>query len=143
MAQQLPVALVTGASRGIGKAIATDLARTHHILVGGSNQQLVERVVNSLPSASPWAADLTNPREIDVALAGLKRLDVLVHAAGIAIEKPITEVTADDWHASFSVNVFSIAQIAAATMPLLRKSSGIVVLINSGSGMFSYAGGSP
>ena len=46
-----PVALVTGASRGIGRAVALELGRTHHVLVGGRTAEAVAPVVAALPSA--------------------------------------------------------------------------------------------
>ena len=58
IAADRPVALVTGASRGIGRAIAVELGRTHHILVGGRDAAAVDAVVARLPSAEPFVADL-------------------------------------------------------------------------------------
>lgn len=55
-----PVALVTGASRGIGLAIARELGSTHHVLVGGRDATAVHEVVDALPSAAPFVADLTD-----------------------------------------------------------------------------------
>ena len=51
--QNRPVALVTGATRGIGRAIAADLGRTHHVLVGGRSTDAVDALVQELPSAAP------------------------------------------------------------------------------------------
>lgn len=45
--------LVTGATRGIGRAIADELGRDHHIIVGGRHQEAVDNVVSELPNASP------------------------------------------------------------------------------------------
>ncbi len=65
-------ALVTGASRGIGRAIALDLGRTHHVLVGGRDAAAVAAVVAQLPSAEAFVGDLVGgelpplPGRIDV-----------------------------------------------------------------------------
>src|SRR3954465_7492222 len=78
-----PAALVTGASRGIGRAIAVELGRTHHILVGGRDADAVDAVVTDLPSAEAYTADLV----ADLSGASLPalpgRLDVVVHSAGV------------------------------------------------------------
>ena len=55
-----PLALVTGASRGIGRAVALALSPTHHVLVGGRDTDAVSDVVRELESAEPFIADLTD-----------------------------------------------------------------------------------
>jgi len=57
---QRRVALVTGGSRGIGRAIAQDLGRDWHVLVGGRTSAAVAPVVASLPSAEPFVCDLAD-----------------------------------------------------------------------------------
>ncbi|WP_344682296.1 SDR family NAD(P)-dependent oxidoreductase, partial [Actinocorallia glomerata] len=66
-ATERPLALVTGATRGIGRAIAEDLGRTHHVLVGGTTPDRVGAVVAALPSASGFAADLTDSAAVAAA----------------------------------------------------------------------------
>ncbi len=83
-----PVALVTGASRGIGRAIALALSPTHHVLVGGRDTDAVADVVRELESAEPFIADLTNEAAVTAAIAGIDRLDVLVHSAGASGLRP-------------------------------------------------------
>lgn len=133
----LPTALVTGASRGIGRAIAIELSRTHHILVGGRDAAAVAAVVAALPSAEPFLADLTTG---DVPTIP-EQLDVLVHSAGVedggTIEKTRTEV----WRHIFEVNVFAVAELTRRALPALRAAHGLVVVINSGSGLRSGPGG--
>lgn len=63
-----PVALVTGASRGIGRAIALELGRTHRVLVGGRDEAAVAEVVAALPDAAPFLADLTDEAALATAL---------------------------------------------------------------------------
>ena len=66
-----PLALVTGASRGIGRAVALALSPTHHVLVGGRDRDLVDEVVGELESAAPFVADLTDEAAVAAAVAGM------------------------------------------------------------------------
>lgn len=134
------VALITGGTRGIGRAIAQDLGRDHHVIIGGSNEKRVQETVDALSeegvSASGWTADLRKVESIEAAVGGLglERLDVLVHSAGVAWLSPVAEATPDQWQEMFSVNVFAVAELTRATLPLLRESAGQIISINSGSG---------
>lgn len=142
MTTERPVALVTGASAGIGRAIATNLGATHHVIVGGRDADRVANVVGDLPSAQPWVVDLDDLDGLAGRLPDIDRLDVLVNSAGVAIERPFADLTVDDWESSFRTNVFAVARLTQLVLPALRRAGGLVVLLNSGSGLFSYANGS-
>jgi len=134
-----PLALVTGASRGIGKAIAVDLGRTHHVLVGGRDAAAVDAVVAQLPSAEPFVGDLTGGE-----LPALpERLDVLVHSAGLEDGGTVEDTDLATWRRLFEVNVFAVAELSRLALPALRAAEGLVVVINSGSGLVSGPGGGP
>ncbi|MFD3443206.1 SDR family oxidoreductase [Microbacteriaceae bacterium 4G12] len=132
-----PVALVTGATRGIGRAIAEELGRTHHVLVGGRSADHVAAVVAALPSAEPFVGDLA----VDPIPELPERLDVLVHSAGVEEGVRIADTPIDTWRRVFEVNVFAVAELTRRALPVLRASQGIVVAINSGSGFVSGPGG--
>ncbi|MFZ7086605.1 SDR family oxidoreductase [Curtobacterium sp. RRHDQ10] len=132
-----PVALVTGGTRGIGLAIARDLGRTHHVLVGGRDAGAVEAVVGSLPSAAPFVGDLTAG-----AVPRLPaRLDVLVHSAGVEEGGPVAETPIEVWQRVFATNVFAVAELTRVALPALRAAEGLVVVVNSGSGFVAGPGG--
>lgn len=132
-----PIALVTGASRGIGRAVAEELGRTHHILVGGRDRDAVAAVVAQLPSAEPFVAELTEEDLPELP----ERLDVLVHSAGVEDGDTVEATSLETWRHVFEVNVFAVAELTRRALPALRAADGLVVVINSGSGLASGAGG--
>ncbi|WP_026552564.1 SDR family oxidoreductase [Arthrobacter sp. H20] len=135
---ELPIALITGASRGIGLAIARELAPTHHLLLGGRDADALAALAATFPSAEPFAAELTTLTPD--AVEGITALDLLVHSAGVLQMGQIADLTADQWRNSFEINVFAVATLTRLLLPALRESKGQVVAINSGSGYSSGAG---
>lgn len=128
-----PVALVTGASSGMGREIARDLGRTHRvILVGRDADRLAAAVVDAGANAEAWQVELTDDEAVADLVASLDRLDVLVHAAAIGGNLAVHEATAGDWERFFAVNVTAPAMLTKHTLPLVRASRGSVVFIGSG-----------
>ena len=138
-------ALVTGATRGIGRAIVQDLARDHIVFVGGRSADDVQRVRDELAGLGPgtraFTADVSSDEQVAVAWEPLRDefggLNVLVHSAGIAPQARVEEATREQWERIFDVNVISVAQLTRLTLPQLRVAGGDVVAINSGSGFTS------
>ncbi|GII55478.1 short chain dehydrogenase [Planotetraspora thailandica] len=127
-----PVALITGASRGIGAAVARALAPTYDLLLGGRDRTALDALCAELPRARPWAVELTAVNAADV--EKIDRLDLLVHSAGIARLGALAETPAEVWRQTFEVNVVAVAELTRLLLPALRAAHGHVVLINSGSG---------
>ncbi|MGH3758664.1 SDR family oxidoreductase [Actinophytocola sp.] len=130
-----PLALITGASRGIGAAVAAALADTHDLLLGGRDEAALAAVAADLPSARPWPVELTDFAAVREAVTGVGRLEVLVHSAGVSRLGALTDVSAADWRDSYEVNVVAVAELTRLLLPALRAAAGHVVLINSGSGL--------
>jgi NADP-dependent 3-hydroxy acid dehydrogenase YdfG len=129
----MPTALITGASGGIGSAIATALSATHTLLLAGRPSDRLDAVAERL-GATTFPLDLTNPDEIEASCEIVDELDVLVHNAGASIPGHVAESNVDEWRATFAVNVFGVVELTLALLPALRQARGQVVFINSGAG---------
>ncbi|WP_406267966.1 SDR family oxidoreductase [Nocardia sp. NBC_00881] len=135
-----PTALITGASRGLGAAIARALAPTHDLLLGARSADALRDILAELPDATGWPVELTDYPAVAAAVAPIRRLDVLVHNAGVADLGAIAESTVDQWRKTLEANLIAVAELTRLLLPALRSSNGHVVLINSGAGLRANAG---
>ena len=134
------VALVTGASTGIGLAVAQRLRRDGYALgfhTHGDDAEDRARFEEVTGGEGVWiAADLSDPdaasRLVDEVVSGLGRLDVLVNNAGISLAKPALELTAEDFDAVFAVDVRAAFLLSvAAAEPMRRQGNGAIVNVTS------------
>jgi NAD(P)-dependent dehydrogenase (short-subunit alcohol dehydrogenase family) len=133
----MPSVLVTGAARGIGKAIVEHLASAGwDVIAGVRSEEDVTAITNVYPQrVSAVILDITNADHIARLPDALpKRLDALVNNAGVAVGGPVETVTPDDWRKSFEVNVIGQFAVTQAVLPCLRDSGGRVVFISSVNG---------
>jgi 3-oxoacyl-[acyl-carrier protein] reductase len=143
------VALVTGASRGIGKAIATRLAAQGALVVcaarGENAKATAEAIVASGGRAEALALDMTD----DAGVAGAPgdiverhgRLDIVVSNAGIARDQLLMRMKRDDWDAVIATNLtatFTLTQ--AAIRPMLKQRGGRIIAVSSVVGQVGNAG---
>ncbi len=135
-----PLALVTGSTRGVGAATARALSATHDLLLGGRDTDALRALAAELPGATPWAAELTDDHAMAQATASITRLDVLVHAAGVARVATLESTSAQQWRATMDINVVAVAELTRLLLPALRAARGHVVLINSGAGLRANPG---
>ncbi|AEF42991.1 Short chain dehydrogenase [Hoyosella subflava DQS3-9A1] len=131
----MPVALITGASRGLGAAIAQELESTHSLLLGGRDAEALTPLADHLPNAQPWTVDLTDHDAVERAARQIEELDVLVHNAGFARIGSIEDTSLDTWRTTMEVNLFAVVHLTRVLLPALRRAGGHVVLINSGAGL--------
>ena len=141
-----PIAVITGASRGIGRAIALRLAGEFEIAAVGRSQaelaSLEREVKASGGRCRPLVADITDPTAIEHALAGVDA-QVLVNNAGVGTIKPFTELTRDEWRQMVDVNFNAMFDVTRAALPpMIARKSGHIVLIGSISGRSAFVGGS-
>ena len=130
----MPTALVTGASRGLGAAIARALAPTHDLLLGGRPSEELDTLAGDLDGASTWPVELTDHEEMEAATEPISALDVLVHNAGVGAIGPVEDTYADEYRAMMEVNFIAVAELTRQLLPALRAAHGHVVIINSGAG---------
>ncbi len=138
------IALVTGATRGIGLETVRQLAAAgvHTLLAGRSRTHAVEAVLNLQRDGFPVEAialDVTDQASIDAAVADIDRrhgrLDILVNNAGILIDDitlPVSGQPLSTWRETFDTNLFGVIAVTQAFLPLLRKSdAGRIVNVSS------------
>lgn len=129
------VALVTGASSGIGAACAAELvARGAEVLLTGrDDQRLREHAAAAAPDrCEPMAVDLTAPGAPE-AVAGrclerFGRIDVLVHSAGIYVNEPFEAATMESFDSQFAINVRAPYALTLAALPHLGEGASIVFI---------------
>ncbi|NMD63091.1 UNVERIFIED_ORG: NADP-dependent 3-hydroxy acid dehydrogenase YdfG [Nocardia globerula] len=134
-----PTALITGSSRGLGAAIARELAPTHDLVLGARSAASLEAITAELPGSTSWPVDLTDYDAVTASVP-VNKLNVLVHNAGIADLGTIEESSVDQWRRTFEANVIAVAELTRVLLPALRAGGGHVVLINSGAGLRANAG---
>jgi NADP-dependent 3-hydroxy acid dehydrogenase YdfG len=135
----MPTAFITGASGGVGSAIADALAPTHTLFLGGRPSERLDAVAERL-GATTWPIDLEDVDEIASAVEPIDALDLLIHNAGAAFPGRVAESTVDEWRTTMEVNVIGAVALTLALLPALRSSGGHVVFINSGAGINASPG---
>jgi 3-oxoacyl-[acyl-carrier protein] reductase len=133
------VALITGASRGIGRGIALELAAAGcHVILTARNLAALERVASEVRDrggrATVYATDLCPQAAADVLAEKVKQdvgqLDILVNNAGAVKRGSFFTLSERDWQDGFALKFFAHMRLCRALWPLLKKSNGSVVFIS-------------
>lgn len=145
------VALVTGASRGIGRAIALELARMGATVVvnyassSGAAEELVEVINQAGGSAIALQADVSKAEQVDAlvktVMEKFKRVDILVNNAGITRDTLLLRMKLEDWQAVIDLNLTGVFLCTrAASKIMLKQRSGRIVNIASVAGQMGNPG---
>lgn len=131
-------ALVTGATQGLGLAIAQALAEHGaRVRVSDRDAAACERVAAGLPAARAMAADLGDVSAIDALVEAAGAVDILVCNAGVqGPAGPLGQATDADWQTVMDINLRAAARLASGLIPgMARRGSGSVVLMSSIAGL--------
>jgi len=144
------VVIVTGSSRGIGKAIALAFAKEGaSVVVSGRNKENLKDVVNEIKATGSKVlsveADVAKVDDaknlIEKTLEEFGQLDVLVNNAGITRDNLLLRLSEDDWDAVLDTNLKGAFNcIKASTKPMMKKRSGVIINITSVVGQTGNAG---
>jgi NAD(P)-dependent dehydrogenase (short-subunit alcohol dehydrogenase family) len=132
--------LVTGAGRGIGRAITVRLAHSGWRVYAGVRTDVAAKgLAAESDLITPVELDVTVPEHL-VALdrALPERLDALVNNAGVAVAGPLETLSRADMHHQFDVNLIGPLSLTRAVLPRLRRARGRVVFISSINGRVSF-----
>jgi NAD(P)-dependent dehydrogenase (short-subunit alcohol dehydrogenase family) len=142
-----PKALVTGATSGIGQAIAVQLAREgFHVIVHGRDSSRGSKTINEIKAqggqASFIAAELSQPADIQRMAKETGDIDVLVNNAGFAAWGPTAEMDVSVFDSMFASNVRAPFYLVAAFAPaMVARGAGNIINISSMAGKLGMAGG--
>jgi len=134
------IAVITGASSGIGHAVAVNLAERGYTVIGTSRNpdSVAERYRH--PGIEFRALDLGDPASIETFAAAVEHVDVLVNNAGESQSGPIEELPADAIERLFQLNVFGAVRLTQLVLPgMRRRRYGRVVMVGSMLGSFPMA----
>lgn len=130
------VAVVTGGSSGIGKAIAQRFARDGaNVIIVGRKEGPLQEVAAASDKIHYVAGDVTQTETIETIIQTVERelgrLDILVNNAGWCPVKPITEMTIADYDHAFQLDVRAVVELTIHALPLLRKAKGNIINLSS------------
>ncbi|HCH0557246.1 TPA: SDR family oxidoreductase [Pseudomonas aeruginosa] len=141
------IALVTGATRGIGAETVRQLAQAGvHVILAGRNQEAATQAAKSLQaeglSVEALQLDVTDTASITAAVQAVQgrhgKLDILVNNAGIVADesgKPPSEQSLQTWRKTFDTNLFGLVETTQAFLPLIKASdAGRIVNVSSALG---------
>ncbi|AKO45167.1 3-oxoacyl-ACP reductase FabG [[Haemophilus] ducreyi] len=131
------IALVTGATRGIGKAIAEELSAKGAIVIGTATSEKGAETISAYlgETGKGFVLDVTNPASIETVLAEIKaqfgEVDILVNNAGITRDGLLMRMKDQDWYDIVETNLTSVFRLSKAVLRPMMKKGGRIVTIGS------------
>jgi NAD(P)-dependent dehydrogenase (short-subunit alcohol dehydrogenase family) len=130
------VALVTGGSTGIGRAVALELSQSGaQVIVSGRHERELRETATRHAGITWVVADVSRPADAAALLEEVRRrhrrLDILVNNAGIAPVAPLPDATPEHVRRVFDVNVHGLIEVTRHALPLLRQTRGTIVNVAS------------
>lgn len=130
------VAIVTGGSSGIGKAIALRYAKEGaHVIIVGRHEDALKEVQKENSNIIYVTGDITNSSVVDNIIDTAKekygRIDILVNNAGWCPVAPITEITVSDYDKAFNLDVRSVVELTTKALPLIIENKGNIINLSS------------
>lgn len=141
-----PTAIVTGAGRGIGRAIALELARRgYRLVLSARTQSEIDETARLCGGGIAVAGNIAERSQIDAladrALREFGRIDVAVHNAGFAPVVSIPQMTDEQWHAVIDTNLSAAFYLARAVWPtFVNQKNGVLVNISSAAARDPFTG---
>lgn len=126
----MPHALITGASRGVGRRVAELLSAQ-----GWTLSAQYHSAPDPSLEAQWWQADFTQPLPADLPLP--EQIDALIHCAGVCPIGSTADLPRAAWEESLAVNLHAPVELTARLLPALRRSRGHMIYVNSGAGLHS------
>lgn len=134
--------VITGGGKGIGLELTKRFLREPEHRVWVCSRDVDALTTLNHPRLNIAALDLTRSDEAEIyssVSAQLSQVDILIHNAGVLVNRPFQETAIDDWRQVFEVNVFSAVKVSLALLPLLKKSAGAHIVHIGSMGGFQGA----
>jgi NAD(P)-dependent dehydrogenase (short-subunit alcohol dehydrogenase family) len=139
------IVVVTGAGSGIGKACATEFAKTGALVIATDinltgAEETVKEIKKAGGDAAAFKTDVSDPESVkklvDYTITNYGKIDALVNNAAIQVNKTVEDMTDEEWNRQMSVNVGGIFLCSKYFLPYLKKTRGNIVNMSSVNGFF-------
>lgn len=121
-----------GASEGIGRALAKELADSNELIISARNQDRLDELVNSHPIKQAVAVDVTQQQSIKQAYAKIGAIDMLIYSAGYYQPMSATDINISDVEKMIEVNLTGALRVISTVLPsMIQRKQGKIVLIGS------------
>jgi meso-butanediol dehydrogenase/(S,S)-butanediol dehydrogenase/diacetyl reductase len=136
----MSVALVTGASSGIGAATAIAFAEAGwDVMAAGRDEGRLEEVADVSDNIATWTGELAEAEDCDELIADtideFGNIDCLVNCAGVIVRANVADTSDDDWRLTMGINLDAVFYLSRAALPHLLKTTGSIVNVASDWGL--------